>query len=493
MLFPQNHPSCKHHEKNTQRKSKQFQQRCLRKKRNRKERQKLIQEQKQKKTNLIYQMHQTIHHHFPKLFDWMREIDDCRKKKSTYELVTLLTACLAMYIFKSGSRNAFNELRDDAQFEDNYEKLFKLPLPHLDTVDRVMRLLPEQQIEQLKQKMLRVLLRRKIFHKSRFRNKWFRIAVDGSGVMSFDHKHCGQCLHKTSKKGKTTYSHHVMEARLIMPNGFSISLATEWIENPEGGEYEKQDCERKAFLRLAEKLKKAFPQLPILILADGLYPYKGFFETCKNNKWSYVATFEEGNLPTIWRKVALEKTIQTQNKKTEKVHLPGNQPIEERVYCWVNNLNYKGHILHWLECNETITHTTPMDEPIEYKRFVHITDLKLTTNNIADTSQTGRHRWKIENEGFNTLKNGGYEMKHKYSRKSYRATKNYYQFMQMAYLINQLMVKTIQFKKDYLDGKNHKTLKSLWQQLIAAMQWVALESSQLEAIETQRVQYRFVS
>jgi hypothetical protein len=31
-------------------------------------------------------------------------------------------------------------------------------------------------------------------------------------------------------------------------------------------------------------------------------------------------------------------------------------------------------------------------------------------------------------------------MEHKYSRVNYQASKNYYQLMQMAYLINQLMV-----------------------------------------------------
>ena len=48
---------------------------------------------------------------------------------------------------------------------------------------------------------------------------------------------------------------------------------------------------------------------------------------------------------------------------------------------------------------------------------------------------------------------------------------NTQQFMQMASLINQLMVKTVKFQETYLRGKNHKTLKSLWKDLIAAMQW----------------------
>ena len=33
----------------------------------------------------------------------------------------------------------------------------------------------------------------------------------------------------------------------------------------------KQDCETKAFLRLAGRIKKRFPRLPILLLADSLY------------------------------------------------------------------------------------------------------------------------------------------------------------------------------------------------------------------------------
>jgi hypothetical protein len=34
----------------------------------------------------------------------MEEIEDCRKKKSTYAIAELLTACLAMFLFKAESR-----------------------------------------------------------------------------------------------------------------------------------------------------------------------------------------------------------------------------------------------------------------------------------------------------------------------------------------------------------------------------------------------------
>ena len=152
-------------------------------------------------------------------------------------------------------------------------------MPHGDSMNVVISRLDKHQVEWLKQQMVRSLFERKVFRSHRYREKWYRIAIDGSGVVSFDHQHCDQCLHKTSKKGRVSYSHQVLDARLVTPNGFSISVATVWIENPAGGDYDKQDCERKAFQRLAKRLHQAFPRLPILILADGLYPYEGFFQT----------------------------------------------------------------------------------------------------------------------------------------------------------------------------------------------------------------------
>jgi hypothetical protein len=85
-------------------------------------------------------------------------------------------------------------------------------------------------------------------------------------------------------------------------NGLAISLATEWIVNPLT-EYDKQDCERNAFVRLAAKLKHLYPRLPICLTADGLYPYRGFFDTCRANHWAFILTFKDGNLPSVWEEV----------------------------------------------------------------------------------------------------------------------------------------------------------------------------------------------
>src|SRR5690554_2470526 len=105
--------------------------------------------------------------------------------------------------------------------------------------------------------------------------------VDATGTHTFDHKHCEHCLTKTSKKGITTWFQYVLEAKLVTSAGHAISLASEFIENIPGRDFKKQDCEQKAFVRLAAKIKKHFPRLPVCILADGLYPNNTVFEICR--------------------------------------------------------------------------------------------------------------------------------------------------------------------------------------------------------------------
>ena len=79
-------------------------------------------EKKIEKQELVYQMLIAMRQHFPEFLDWMREVDDCRSKASEYELAAHLTACLAMFLFKSGSRNQYNQYREDVRFKRNFKR-----------------------------------------------------------------------------------------------------------------------------------------------------------------------------------------------------------------------------------------------------------------------------------------------------------------------------------------------------------------------------------
>ncbi|KJU84371.1 hypothetical protein MBAV_003432 [Candidatus Magnetobacterium bavaricum] len=106
-----------------------------------------------------------IRHFFPDLFEKLRGIKDYRKK-SEYELAELIMACIAMFIFKEGSRNAFNNDRLSDEFQANYMNIFGLKLPHMDTVNAVMAHLAAEHLEMLKVALVRELIKKKVFFRS---------------------------------------------------------------------------------------------------------------------------------------------------------------------------------------------------------------------------------------------------------------------------------------------------------------------------------------
>jgi hypothetical protein len=182
-----------------------------------------------------------MHHFFPDLLERLRQVEDCRQK-SDYTLVEILLAAIMLFVFRQGSRNALNNKRAEKKFKRHYERWFKLRWPHLDTVHRVLCRLPDTELEQLKHTLVKTLLEKQVLHKYRLFQQWLVVAVDGTGVMSFNEPHCEHCLHRTSTGGKPPYCHPVLEAKLITTSGLAISLATEWIANP-AGEYDQQEGE----------------------------------------------------------------------------------------------------------------------------------------------------------------------------------------------------------------------------------------------------------
>jgi hypothetical protein len=364
-------------------------------------------------------------------------------------MAEILTGAISMFLFRQGSRNALNNIRYVNQFKSNYQSLWGLRLSHLDTVDAVLRTLEPEELGRVNAKLVSHLISQKVWDKNKLLEKYYRVVIDATGIFSVPEGHCKNCLHKTSKNGVKTYFHNVLEAKLITPDGFAVSIASEWIENV--GEYDKQDCELKAFKRLAETIKRYFPRLPICIHADGLYPNKGFFDICKKMDWRFIVTLKDASLKSLWEDIDLELLTSNYRAEVKGVKV-------EQTFRWLNDLTYQTHKLSWIECVETKAAVTT--------RFVVVTDLKVDKKNVKAISTSGRLRFKIENEGFNTQKNGGFELQHKYSRVSNNAMKNYYEILQIAHLFHQLYVLSTKVQP-MLVGKT--TLKHLWGLMVGAI------------------------
>ena len=119
-----------------------------------------------------------------------------------------------------------------------------------------------------------------------------------------------------------------------------------------------------------------------------------------------------------------------------------NRSAQQR-FRWVNQISYRDsqqrdHTLSVLECRET--QPTPAGSR-ETTKFLWVTDLTLTKNNVREVADNaGRIRWKIENEGFNVQKNGGFALEHAYSQ-NVTAAKVFYFLLQIAHLLFQLIAR----------------------------------------------------
>lgn len=420
----------------------------------------------------------------------MNCLEDNRKRRD-YEVSELITACIAMFLFKETSRNALNNDRKEGYFKENYLRVFKLRLPHMDTVEDFLRIVKPEELEALKAALIGGLIEQKVLRSLRLLSKYYAVAIDGTGTNSYtENDDEGNRTHKTSKNGRVTYHYHIVEAKLVTHTGLSVSLGSEWVTNEADRNYDKQDCEQRAFERLAGKLKRYFPRLPICILADGLYPNKTFMQICQSNGWTYIVVLKDDNLKTLQQDIADTENKHCRSIECYNTQAKGKTHIKQQ-YKWIDlPFCYSTHTLYWFSCKETITRYDKDKQPLKKQdtpcTFVWLTNIEVTQDNVRELSQTGRSRWKIENEGFNTQKNGGYALGHKYSRKSFSSYQNYYQCMQIAHLINQLAEHSSNITE--MRDKYKITIQHLWKQLLNWFTYALAEPNEFDT--GQRCQIR---
>jgi len=387
-------------------------------------------------------------------------------------MTEIVVGGLFMFLLKETSRNAYNNDRRESKFRKNFHKYFHFNLPQADATDDVLRILVPEELENLKAHLVSGLIEQKFFRKFRFLGKFLLVAVDATGNATFKKRHCNHCLTKTSKTGVVTYSHYVLEAKIVTSSGLAISIASEFIENDPGRDYEKQDCEQKAFVRLAEKIKKYFPRLPICILADGLYPNNTVFDICIKNNWVFIITLKDGNLKTFQEEVGLLSATASK----QSVYRANKVSRTTLEYTFLNDIEYDGRYFTWIECRETIVKTE--SKIASEQRFGYITNIPQNQKSIVETADSGRLRWKIENEGFNSEKNQGYALMHKFSRVSFIAMQNYYQLMQIAHMINQLVERSKECI-ELLSEHSKQTIANLWKRLMAYLTSNQVEENEL--------------
>jgi hypothetical protein len=373
-----------------------------------------------------------LEHFYPLLAGWLGEVRDPRQSgRAVYPLKVLLLLGVLMFLAHSGSRNHFNDnVRDALEMAKTLARLLGCEVaavPHLDTLEKVLRQVAPEVLETLLAQLVRRLIRMKALDDWRVDGR-FLLAIDGTGLYAFSQRHCEHCIETRHDSGAITYSHKVLVAFLVSANGYALPLACEFIEN--FGVYEKQDCETKAFHRLADKIKRHFPQTPFGLLLDALYADQNVMRRALGHGWDFAITFKDSDMPALWREAQSLLALSPGQRAT--IHLPKDQGTRE--VRWINGLDYAGLSL------SAIFQTERDPAGNILRQFAHLTGRPIDPGNAWKVAAAARLRWRCENEGFNVLKNGGFALEHVYSRNP-AAAKHYFLLMLTAHLIQQLLTR----------------------------------------------------
>jgi len=439
-------------------------------------------------TKLLGIMFFTVSHFFCDISKMFVQVTDPRsQKKITYQVGDLAFAAIFMFMCGLKARRQIALLIRGGRGADQYREIFEAPTcPHGDTLDDAFSRMDPAEFQAVLCWMVYCLIRKKVMYPYRLLDRYFLIAIDGTWTLVRKKRHCRKCLTQTHN-GKTTYYHMVLEAKLVTPDGFAIPLFTEFVENT--GNDSKQDCELKAFYRIAEKIKASFPRLPVMVTVDGLFAGGPVFRVCTEFGWKFMVVLKDGSLPTVNQEFECLSALQPENRLGYQC-LDGKTGVKQD-FRWVNGIEYTDtvkteHTVDVIECKETREEATG---EITDKRHKWVTNMRVSNRNVIELSNHGgRLRWKIENEGFNVQKNGGYGLTHEYSKND-NSSKIFHILMQIAHLLMQLLTRGSLMKRWFPGGMG--SAKNVGFRLLEAWRNAHLPEGMLQWITQWRYQIRF--
>jgi hypothetical protein len=373
-----------------------------------------------------------IHHCFPWWWEALDAIPDPRDGP-LYAMRQVLSLAVLMFACRLRSLRALDELSDDAVFRDNWCVFSRA---RSDTVvcsrqmTNVLAALDAVELAALRPRLIRALHRQKQLSDALLLGH-LMMASDGTGIFSSSEFHCPRCLTQEHQDGSKTYLHNVLEVKVVTWSGWALSVMTEMQLNPNGGKYEKQDCESKAFKRMLPRLKQEFPQQPIVHLLDAGYCNGPMFQAIDAVHHKFICCFKPGAIPTLYQEAL---TLCARNPQNKVIHTFGPKRHKTvREYAWVGDLEYEGHKLDFVMCQETVDAKTTT--------FAWLTNFDVDEDNLIPIAQGGRLRWTIENEGFNQQKTG-YELEHFCDCKDLDVMTCLYLLLQIAHLFMQLLARS---------------------------------------------------
>lgn len=406
-----------------------------------------VDEEKAARQNVVLEQLKVMRTQLPVLLARLGKITDPRNpKKLKHQLTLMLVYGILIFVYHMSSRREANRTMTRPMFTDNLRLLFPEldKLPHLDTLGRLLSSIDDDvsEIEQTHVELIRRLIRKKKFHRYLVQ-ECYPIAIDASGKLSRYELLSEQWQQREVGKGdsaKTQYYVSVLEANLAFHNGMVIPLLSEFLDYTQGDtSNDKQDCEQRAFHRLAARLKHEFPRLPIIVLLDGLYPNGPIMATCNKYNWQFMIVLQDDSLPSVWEEYYGLLKLEPGNcyQRAWGQRRQSFQWINDIEYCYGPN-ERKSLTLHVVTCSEKWEEIDDnANTVLKTSRHAWISSKPLKKSNLHQRCNlAARFRWGIE-AGFLVEKHHGYQYQHCFSH-NWNVMRGFHFLMRIGHMFNVL-------------------------------------------------------
>ena len=369
----------------------------------------------------------------PSVRDGFAAIRRRREELCYYSPFTVVGTALLGFVTRSRSMHGMDGGRNDPGFVGAVAGLFGQPwlksVPSSETLRLWLGRLPAWALQNALCAVVRALIRSKTLAPFLFFGMLV-VAIDGTKREN--------CRKGTASNGKSW--RNVLVASVVTPWG-EFAVAAEPVDMWDG-EAEKADCERNAAVRLCWRVKREFPHMGILLLADGLYACRGMFALCDKLGWEWAFTFKEGSASSIYADAVDDMALRPQNAAPYVpddpfAHRRAAHPAARGTVAWATDVDWLGRKVTVVRCEE--------EEPQPYKG-AFVTSLRLdaalacmNARRACAIATVGRRRWHIESQNHDE-KHNGYGLGHNFCDDD-TASKNIFMLMEIAHLATMLFAK----------------------------------------------------
>ena len=277
---------------------------------------------------------------------------------------------------------------------------------------------------------IRRLQRSKELERYRVYEEKYLLTIDGGEYFNSERLQCHYCLTRNKSSGVHEYFHQALQPALVHPELREVlPLAPEFIRRQDGAS--KQDCETNAAVRLMERLRSEYPQLPLIVVADSLHATTPSIRRLESKRCSFLLAVKPGSHKHLFEEIAQLRDGEMLGR-VERHDRRGRRYLYE----WSNELAFgadpKSPQVNFL----ALTIFNSAGKPTF--RGSWVSDIPITEENVEQLVRAARARWKIENEGFNTLKNQGYHLEHNFGHGTRHLSEAFFVVNLLAFFAHQI-------------------------------------------------------